>query len=69
MSRSWETNATTSFSIASRGVPVCSSASSSVMTATFSDASKIDFKLAYQPFFITGDLVADGSGGKILAGG
>lgn len=41
----------------------------SVMTANFSDSSKIDFKLAYQPFFITGDLVADGSGGKILAGG
>lgn len=42
---------------------------SSVMTATFSDASKVDFKLAYQPFFITGDMVADGNGGKIVAGG
>jgi secreted PhoX family phosphatase len=42
---------------------------SSVMTATFSDASKIDFKLAYQPFFITGDMVADGNGGKVVAGG
>ncbi|SMP62156.1 PhoX family protein [Noviherbaspirillum suwonense] len=41
----------------------------SVMTATFSDASKLDFKLAYQPFFITGDLVADGKGGKVVAGG
>lgn len=41
----------------------------SVMTASFNDASKLDFKLAYQPFFITGDLVADGNGGKILAGG
>jgi secreted PhoX family phosphatase len=41
----------------------------SVMTASFSDASKLDFKLAYQPFFITGDLVADGNGGKVLAGG
>jgi secreted PhoX family phosphatase len=41
----------------------------STMTANFSDASKLDFKLAYQPFFITGDLVADGSGGKVLAGG
>ena len=41
----------------------------SVMTANFSDASKLDFKLAYQPFFITGDLVADGNGGKLLAGG
>ncbi|MBC7452441.1 MAG: DUF839 domain-containing protein [Massilia sp.] len=41
----------------------------STMTANFSDASKLDFKLAYQPFFITGDLVADGNGGTILAGG
>ncbi len=41
----------------------------SLMTANFSDASKLDFKLAYQPFFLTGDLVADGSGGKVLAGG
>ena len=41
----------------------------STMTASFSDASKLDFKLAYQPFFITGDLVADGNGGKTLAGG
>lgn len=41
----------------------------SVMSATFSDASKVDFKLAYQPFFVTGDLVPDGKGGKVLAGG
>jgi hypothetical protein len=41
----------------------------SVMTASFSDASKLDFKLSYQPFFITGDMVDDGSGGAILAGG
>lgn len=41
----------------------------SVMTATFSDASKVDFKLAYQPFFVTGDLVSDGAGGKTLSGG
>ena len=41
----------------------------SVMSATFSDASKIDFKLAYQPFFITGDLVSNGSGGTTLSGG
>ena len=40
-----------------------------VMTTTFSDNSKVDFKLAYQPFFITGDLVPDGNGGKTLAGG
>ncbi len=41
----------------------------SVMSASFSDGSKADFSLAYQPFFVTGDLVADGKGGKILAGG
>jgi secreted PhoX family phosphatase len=41
----------------------------STMTVTYSDASKLDFKLAYQPFFVTGDLVADGKGGKILSGG
>ncbi|GAB3435971.1 PhoX family protein [Massilia solisilvae] len=41
----------------------------STMTVSFSDSSKIDFKLSYQPFFITGDMVPDGKGGKILAGG
>ncbi len=41
----------------------------SVMSVNFSDNSKVDVKLAYQPFFVTGDLVADGRGGKTLAGG
>jgi secreted PhoX family phosphatase len=41
----------------------------STMTVGFSDASKLDFKLSYQPFFITGDMVPDGMGGTILAGG
>jgi secreted PhoX family phosphatase len=41
----------------------------SVMSVNFSDNSKLDFKLAYQPFFVTGDMVSDGKGGKILAGG
>ena len=41
----------------------------STMTVTFSDSSKLDFKLSYKPFFITGDLVPNGSGGTILAGG
>ncbi len=41
----------------------------SVMSVSFSDASQLDFKLAYQPFFITGDLVDDIKGGQILAGG
>jgi secreted PhoX family phosphatase len=41
----------------------------STMTVNFSDNSKLDFKLSYQPFFITGDMVPNGSGGTILAGG
>ncbi len=41
----------------------------SVMTAHFDDASQLEFKLAYQPFFITGDMVSNGKGGTILAGG
>ena len=39
------------------------------MTVNFSDSSKLDFKLSYQPFFITGDMVPNGAGGTILAGG
>jgi secreted PhoX family phosphatase len=39
------------------------------MTVNFSDSSKLDFKLAYQAFFITGDMVPNGSGGTTLAGG
>jgi secreted PhoX family phosphatase len=39
------------------------------MTATFSDTSTLNYKLAYQPFFITGDMVANGAGGTVLAGG
>lgn len=41
----------------------------STMTVSFSDSSKLDFKLSYKPFFITGDMVPNGSGGTILAGG
>ncbi len=41
----------------------------STMTVNFSDSSKLDFKLSYKPFFITGDMVPNGSGGTILAGG
>ncbi len=29
----------------------------------------LSYDLAYQPFFVTGDMVADGKGGKTLAGG
>ena len=66
----------TGVSFSSMAAPTLANASSmattlvgSTMTATYSDASKLDFKLAYQPFFVTGDLVADGKGGKVLAGG
>ncbi|ALK95492.1 alkaline phosphatase [Massilia sp. WF1] len=41
----------------------------STMSVSFSDSSKLDFKLSYKPFFITGDLVPNGNGGTILAGG
>ncbi len=41
----------------------------STMTVNFSDTSKMDFKLSYQPFFITGDMVPNGNGGTTLAGG
>lgn len=39
------------------------------MTATYSDTSTLSYKLAYQPFFITGDMVSNGAGGTVLAGG
>jgi secreted PhoX family phosphatase len=41
----------------------------STLTVNFSDNTKLDFKLAYQPFFITGDQVPNGKGGTLLAGG
>ena len=42
---------------------------SSTLTTNFSDGSTQAWRLAYQPFFVTGDLVADGKGGSILSGG
>ncbi|MET3431667.1 secreted PhoX family phosphatase [Herbaspirillum seropedicae] len=41
----------------------------SALEVTFADGSKQSYKLAYQPFFMTGDMVPDGRGGSILAGG
>lgn len=41
----------------------------SSMVATYVDGSVQSFPLAYEPFFITGDLVPDGRGGTTLAGG
>ncbi len=41
----------------------------STLVATYSNGSKQSYALKYQPFFVTGDLVSDGKGGTILAGG
>ncbi len=41
----------------------------STLTVTLDDGTATDYKLAYQPFFITGDQVADGSGSTVVAGG
>ncbi|MGF6416502.1 PhoX family protein [Paraburkholderia sp. MM5482-R1] len=39
------------------------------LTVSYSDGSQKAYKLAYRPFFMTGDLVPDGNGGTVLAGG
>ncbi|MDT8839243.1 DUF839 domain-containing protein [Paraburkholderia fungorum] len=41
----------------------------STLTVQLSDGSSRSFKLAYQPFFVTGDMVPNIKGGTILAGG
>ena len=41
----------------------------SVMTVEFRNRSRAEFKLAYQPFFITGDAVPGTQGTQVLAGG
>ncbi|MDS0847650.1 alkaline phosphatase PhoX [Burkholderia cenocepacia] len=41
----------------------------STLSVSFSDGSSRNFKLAYKPFFVTGDMVPDGNGGTTLAGG
>ncbi|MBP6008544.1 MAG: DUF839 domain-containing protein [Rhodoferax sp.] len=41
----------------------------SSLQVTLKDGTTRAFKLAYQPFFITGDRVPDGKGGTVLAGG
>ncbi|WP_244830458.1 PhoX family phosphatase [Caballeronia sp. TF1N1] len=41
----------------------------SSLNVTFADGTTQAYKLAYQPFFVTGDMVPNGSGGNILAGG
>ncbi|MCW5770737.1 MAG: DUF839 domain-containing protein [Rhodospirillaceae bacterium] len=41
----------------------------SSMIVTYADGKKQTLKLGYQPIFFTGDLVPDGKGGKVVAGG
>ncbi|ARP95343.1 PhoX family protein [Bordetella genomosp. 13] len=41
----------------------------SALEVTYSDGSKQTYRLGYEPFFVTGDMVPDGKGGTILAGG
>lgn len=41
----------------------------SQLKVTFDDKSEQAYDLAYQPFFVTGDMVSDGKGGQLLAGG
>ena len=41
----------------------------SLLEITTQNDRKKSYKLAYEPFFMTGDMVPDGSGGKVLAGG
>ena len=41
----------------------------STLKIAFDDGSTQEFKLAYQPFFLTGDAVPDGKGGTVLGGG
>ena len=41
----------------------------SILEITTQNNLKKTYKLAYEPFFITGDMVSDGNGGKVLAGG
>jgi len=41
----------------------------STLRISYDDGTSVDFKLAYQPFFVTGDMVPDGKGGTALAGG
>ena len=41
----------------------------SKLVANYSDGTTQTFSLKYEPFFMTGDLVPDGKGGTLLAGG
>ena len=61
----------TSMDALSLGNPAAMATTSvgSSLNVRFADNSTQSYKLAYQPFFMTGDPVPDGKGGTILAGG
>jgi hypothetical protein len=65
-----------SASFTSMAAPTLASAAAMATTTVgsrlniqLSDNSVRTFDLAYQPFFVTGDMVSDGKGGSILSGG
>lgn len=41
----------------------------SSLNVSYKNGGSQSFKLAYRPFFVTGDMVPDGKGGQLLAGG
>jgi len=41
----------------------------SMLEVELEDGTKVSYKLKHEPFFLTGQMVPDGKGGKILAGG
>ncbi len=41
----------------------------SSLKVSYGDGTVQEYTLAYQPFFVTGDMVPDGKGGQVLAGG
>jgi len=54
---------------ASNPAELASTSVKSELVLEMTDGSTVNYKLAYQPFFMTGDMVPDGNGGEILAGG
>lgn len=54
--------------LASNAAAMASTTVNSAMVVTYSDNSTQSFKLAYEKFFLTGDMVANGAGGTTLAG-
>ncbi|WP_415817468.1 PhoX family protein, partial [Bordetella tumbae] len=54
---------------ASSPAELASTSVKSELVLELTDGSTVNYKLAYQPFFMTGDMVPDGNGGEILAGG